>query len=144
MTFQPTGSIFKRKGPTLKPKQKQISIRLLRKSQLLKEFLTQQMLQGYYKQRYFFFISNIIKLDFHGRKFSLLKLSKQSSIIHWANSQDVPRTMITCVNERGISQNHSDRITPTHLLSHRRDWYHVLVIIYPDTYCSQKYTDYSF
>lgn len=71
MTFPPTGSIFKRKGPTLKPKQKQISIR---KSQLLKEFLTQQMLQGYYKQRYFFFISNIIKLDFHGRKFFITEI----------------------------------------------------------------------
>lgn len=76
MTFPPTGTIFKRKGPTLvlKPKQKQLSIRLLRKSQLLKEFLTQQMLQGYYKQRYFFFISNIIKLDFHGRKFFITEI----------------------------------------------------------------------
>lgn len=74
MTFPLTGTIFKRKGPTLKPKQKQISIRLLRKSQLLKEFLTQQILQGYYKQRYFFFISNIIKLDFHGRKFFITEI----------------------------------------------------------------------
>lgn len=32
------------------------------------------MLQWYYKQRYFIFISDIIKLDYNGRKFFITKI----------------------------------------------------------------------